>query len=221
MLRSDLCDFSDAYIAAKGTVTVERNNAAKTRNKKLIFKSNAPFRSCISKINNTFIDNAEDLDIAMPMYNLLEYSDNYSITSGSLRNYYRDGVNDNVCEKKAARIKINNNKTITGKSCECKTELIGSTPNNNKILGAEGVAPLRYLSNFWRSLDLRLINGETELYLPWSKECILSEISVTPAIAGNPPNRERQTTGATFQINNAKLYVPVFTLFINDNIKFV
>ena len=97
MLRSDLCDFSDAYIAVKGTVTVKRNNAAKTRNKKLIFKSNAPFRSCISKINNTFIDNAEDLGIAMPMYNLLEYSDNYSITSGSLRNYYRDGVNDNVC----------------------------------------------------------------------------------------------------------------------------
>ena len=100
MLRSDLCDDSDAYIAVKGTVTAESNNAAKTRNKKLIFKSNAPFRSCISKINNTFIGNAEDLDIAMPMYNLLEYSDNYSITSGSLRNYYRDGVNDNVCEKK-------------------------------------------------------------------------------------------------------------------------
>ena len=79
MLRPDLCDYSDAYIDVKGTVTVERNNAAKTRNKKLIFKSNAPFRSCISKINNTFIDNAEDLDIATPMYNLLEYSDNYSI----------------------------------------------------------------------------------------------------------------------------------------------
>ena len=118
-------------------------------------------------------------------------------------------------------IKINSNKTITGKSFEYKTELIGSTPNNNKILDAEVVVPLRYLSNFWWSLDLRLINGETELYLSWSKECIVSEISITPAIAGNLPTRERETTGATFQINNAKLYVPVFTLFVNDNIKFV
>ena len=99
-----------------------------------------------------------------------------------------------MCVKKnVARIKVNNNKTITGTSFECKTELIGSTPNNNKILGTEVVAPLRYLSNFWRSLDLRLINGETELYLSWSKECTLSEISITPAIAGNPPTRERQT----------------------------
>ena len=73
-LRSDLCDYSDAYIVVKGRITVQGDNHAKTRNKKLTFKNNASFRSCISKINNTFVDNAKDLDIVMPMYNLLEYS---------------------------------------------------------------------------------------------------------------------------------------------------
>ena len=76
MLKSDLCDYNDAYIAVNGTITVERNNVAKTRNKNLIFKNNTPFWSCKSKISNTFIGNAEDHDIVMPMYNLLEYSDN-------------------------------------------------------------------------------------------------------------------------------------------------
>ena len=71
MLIADLCNYSDAYIVVKGKITVEENNVGKTKNKKLIFKSNAPFRSCISKNNNTFIVNAEDLDISMSMYNLL------------------------------------------------------------------------------------------------------------------------------------------------------
>ena len=90
MLRSDLYDQSNACIILKGTVTVEGTNDANKRNKKLTFKNNAPFKSCISKINNTLIDNAEDLDIVMPTYNLLEYNDNYSMTSGILWNYYRD-----------------------------------------------------------------------------------------------------------------------------------
>ena len=74
MLRSDLCDYGDAYILVKRRVSVAGNNNANRRNKKLTFKNNAPFRSCITKINNTLIDNAEDLHIAMPMCNLLEYS---------------------------------------------------------------------------------------------------------------------------------------------------
>ena len=88
MLRSDLCDFSDAYIVVKGTITVTNpeNNA---HDKKLAYKDNAPFVSCISRINNTIIDNAEDLDVVMSMYNLLEYNKNYSKTTGSFRNYYR------------------------------------------------------------------------------------------------------------------------------------
>ena len=76
MLRSDLCDFSDAYIVVKGDITVTNPNNAK-RNKAVAFKNNAPFINCISKINGAKIDNAEDLDVVMPMYNLLEYSKNY------------------------------------------------------------------------------------------------------------------------------------------------
>ena len=78
MLRSDLFDYSDAYIVAKEKITISGINNANRINKKLTFKNNAPFISSISKINNTFIDNAEDLDIVMPVYHLLEYSDNYS-----------------------------------------------------------------------------------------------------------------------------------------------
>ena len=85
MLRSDLCDYSNVYIVVKGKITVEGDDDhKKKREKKLSFKNNAPSGSCISKINNTFICNAEDCDIVMPKYNLLEYSENYSMTSGSL-----------------------------------------------------------------------------------------------------------------------------------------
>ena len=80
MLKSDLCNYSDAYIVVKGRISVEGTNDANKRNKILTFKNNVSFRSCISKINNTFIDTAEDPDIVMPIYNLLEYSDNYSMT---------------------------------------------------------------------------------------------------------------------------------------------
>ena len=78
MLRSDLCDNSDAYVVVKGRISVRGNNNANRINKKLTFKKNTSSRSYISKINNTLVDNAEDLDIVMPMYNLLEYGDNYS-----------------------------------------------------------------------------------------------------------------------------------------------
>ena len=78
ILRSYLCDYSDTYIVVKGRISVTGNNAANRRNKKLTFKNNAPLRPCISKISNTFINNAEDLDIVMSMYNLLECSNEYS-----------------------------------------------------------------------------------------------------------------------------------------------
>ena len=83
MLRSDLCDFSDAYIVVKRAITVTDPANAKA-NKSVAFKNNAPFINCISEINGVQIDNAEDLDFAMPMYNLLEYSKNYRKTIGSL-----------------------------------------------------------------------------------------------------------------------------------------
>ena len=88
MLRSDLCDYSDAYIVAKGKIIVT-NPDNDAYDKKLALKNNVPFVSCISKINNTLINNAEDLHIVMPMHNLIEYSKNYRKTTGSLWNYYR------------------------------------------------------------------------------------------------------------------------------------
>ena len=90
MLRSCLCDYSDAYILIKGNISVNNTAAAaaaaaNNTNKKVIFNNCAPFTNCISKINNTQIDNTEYIDIVMLMYNLIEYSDNYSKTSVSLR----------------------------------------------------------------------------------------------------------------------------------------
>ena len=89
MLRSDLCDFSDAYIVVKGIIAVTNPDNAK-RNKSVAFENNALFINCISKINGIQTDSAEDLDVVMPMYNLLEYGKIYRKTTGSLWNYYRD-----------------------------------------------------------------------------------------------------------------------------------
>ena len=88
MLRSDLCDFSDADIVVKVTLTKAANrDFIDVRNRFLVFKNNAPFTNCISKIN-VLIDNAEDLDVVMPMYNLIEYSKNYKKTTG----YYNTSI---------------------------------------------------------------------------------------------------------------------------------
>ena len=94
MLRSDICDFSDAYIVVKGTITLAKTNGrgiTDIRNRLLSFKCNARFTNRISKINNALIDNAEDLDVVMPIYSLLKYSKNYR---KSLWNYYRDEPNN-------------------------------------------------------------------------------------------------------------------------------
>ena len=132
---------------------------------------------------------AEDLDIVMPMYNLLEYGDNYSITKGSLWNYYRDEVSDNANENNennADNYRINN-KTITSKSFKYKTKIMGNTPtDNDNTTDAEVIVPLKYLSNIWRSFDLPLINCEIELDVKWTKNCVISEIYKTPEVPVNP-----------------------------------
>ena len=94
ILRSDLCDYNDAYIVVKGTISVKGQNNTYRKNKDFVLKNNASFIGCISKINDVLIENAEDLDILLPMYNLLEYSKNYSKTPGFLWNYYRDELID-------------------------------------------------------------------------------------------------------------------------------
>ena len=140
----------------------------------------------------------------MSMYNLLEYSDNFSVTSGSLWNYYRDQVSNYANEFYDNNNIINNNKTTTSTFFKYKTRTIKNTSNNNSRLNAEVVVPLKYLINFWRSLDLLLINSEMELDLTWSKFCVISEVSRTFREAD--PNADpvvyemaKATTGATFE----------------------
>ena len=121
MLRSDLCDFSDAYIDVKGEVTVTGGSNNSRKNRPLAFKNNAPFTNCISKANHVLIDNAEDLDVVMPMYNLMEYSKNYRKTTGAW-NYYRDELSDEANSNN----NLNKN-VISSESFKYKTSITGST----------------------------------------------------------------------------------------------
>ena len=110
---------------------------ANKRNKNLAFKSNATFIVCISKINGVKIDDAEDLDVVMPMYNFLEYSKNHRKTTGSLWNYYRDEPSNPL--------------SLNSESFKYKTSIVGKTPeNNDSLANAKVVVPLKHLSNFWR-----------------------------------------------------------------------
>ena len=149
MLRSNLCDYADSNIFVKGTITITgagdaaaAARQADEKDKEATFKNCAPFTKCISRINNTDIDNAHDIDIVMPMYNLIEYSDNYSKTSGSLWKYYKDDPNDNIANSESFKSKVK----ITRK-----------TPNNGNTKDVEIIVPLKYLSNFWRTLEMFLI----------------------------------------------------------------
>ena len=129
----------------------------------------------------------------MPMYNLIEYSDNYSDTLGSLWQYKRDEIINNA--------DVNNDDNAP--SFKQKASLIGNTEANGTKNGVKIAVPLKYLSNFWRSLEMPLINCKVELSLKWYENCILSS-------AG---------TAATFTITDTKLYVSVFTLKTEDNTK--
>ena len=206
MLKSSLCDYSDAYILVKGTISVNNtavaDAAANNTNKKVIFENYAPFTNCISEINNTQVDNAKDIDIVMPMYNLIEYSDNYAKTTGSLWQYCKDipARNDNNEIVVFAR----NNLTY---SFNFKVEFTGQTGNNG-TKDVEIMVPLKYLSNSWRTLEMPLINCEVNLILTWSSTCVL--------VATNAVNQN-----ATFAITNTKLYVPVVTLSTQENTKFL
>ena len=165
MLRSNLCDYADAYILVKGTITItgagndDATKQADERDKGVTFKNCAPFTKCINRINNTEIDNAKDIHILMPMYNLNGYSDNYSKVSGSLWKYYKDDPNNNITRSKSFKYKVK----ITGK-----------TPADRNTKDVEIIVPLKYLSNFWRTLEMPLINCEMTLVLTWSKDCVIT-----------------------------------------------
>ena len=173
MSRSDLCDFSDAYIVVKGNITVTKktftaddidapNNTAanviatNTANnnafgdKKLVFKNNAPFINCISKINGVKIDYAKDLDVIMPMYNLLGYSKNYKKTTGNLWNYYRDQPSSTIHDSNITHSILNSESFDYKASCMEN----GVTHDNLTKNDVKAVVPLKHLSNFWRHLDI-------------------------------------------------------------------
>ena len=166
MLRSDLCDYKDAYIAVTGIIDSLAATAIEdaTAEKDVLFKSDTPLRSCIWKINRTLIFNTEDFQIAMPIYDLLEYTQHYSTTSGSLRNYHRDKIYDA------------DGNAWDSKSLSYKTKIVGNTPERTwnegdasqppvPTLNVEVTFPLKCLSDFWGSLDLPLINHKIELDL--------------------------------------------------------
>ena len=165
MLKSNLCDYADAYIFVKGRITISGAGDDATarqldeRNKGVTFKNCAPFTKCITRTNNTDTNNAQDIDIVMPMYNLIEYSDNSSTTSGSLWQYYKDDPNDNLANSKSFKYKV---------------KIMGKTPQDGNTEDVEILVPLKYLSNFWRTLEMSLINCEVELILTWSKNCVIS-----------------------------------------------
>ena len=116
------------------------------------------------------IENAEDLDIVMPMYNLLEYSQNYRKTTGSLFNYYRDELSDDADDNNSPNIKV-----INSKSFKYKSGITG-TASNDGTKDVEIAVPLKYLGNFWRNLDISLINCEISLILTWDKNCVTTSL---------------------------------------------
>ena len=224
MLRSDLCDYSETYVWVKGNVTANANDYNENAERKFAFQNNALFLSCISKINSKLVENAEDLDAAMPMYNLLEYSKNYEKTSGSLFNYYRDEVDDPNVHigdgDERIDISMRDSKSFDYKS-SLNNKLPASINNIHTRNDVELAIPLKYLGNFWRILNILLINCEVSLNLSWTDKCILvnryhrNKPNPQPNPAVNAINSPSE---AKFKITDCKLYVPVVTLSIeNEN----
>ena len=156
------------------------------------------------------VETAENLDIIMPMYNLLEYSDNYADSSGSLYQFKRDEslMNDSG--------NLNNVALDNSTSFKYKARLLGKATdadgNKRSLKNTKIVVPLKYLSNFYRSLEMPLINCKILLELNWNNNCVMYGAD-TCAGGNNVNNRD-----ATFKITRTKLYVPVVTLSTKDNI---
>ena len=228
MLRSDLCDYADVYILVNGIITVtanaSANNITDKKNRKLILKNNTPFFSCINRINSKLIEDADDLDIVIPMYNLLEYSKNYRKTIGSLYNYYRDELANDNNNNFANRNVVNSNvfkykNKIIGNTYNVDAAAAGCDANKNGTQELEIAILLKYLGNFWRALNISLISCEVSLELKWNKNCIMTSLKERQVDAGPPVVRDGAPTGASLAINDCKLHIPVVTLSKDDEIK--
>ena len=228
MLRSDLCDYADAYILVNGTITVtaaaDANNIRDKKNRKLILKNNAPFVSCITRINGELIEDADNLGIVMPMYNSLQYSKNYRKTIGSLYNYYRDELTNDNNNNFANRNVVNSNafkykNKIIGNTYNVDAAAAGYDANKYGTQEVEIAIPLKYLGNFWRALNIPLISCEVSLELKWNKNCVITSLKERQVDAGPPVVRDGAPIGASLAINDCKLYIPVVTLSKDDEIK--
>ena len=195
VLKPNLCDYAEAYILIDGTVRA----AAADANTRLALKNCAPFTKCNLEINDEHVDTAENLDITMPMYDLIAYSDNYQDSSATLYQYKRDEPPE---DDAVADLTADNSSSL-----KYKISLLGNpvVANNIARINVKIVAPLKYLSNFLRSLEMPLFNCKIKLNLTWKKECVLSTDD------GN----------AVFIINDTKMYVPVVTLSKEDNKDFI
>ena len=215
MLRSDLCDHADVYVLIDGTIRVAGNAPRDRQNRPVILKNNAPFISCITRINGELIEDADDLDVVIPMYNLSEYSKNYRKTIGSLYNYYRYELDDDA----DLNNHLNNN-VVSSSAFQYKSKLLGNIPNVNStndptVAGGARpvnpdynanesgitkvilVVPLKYLGNFWRALNIPLISCEVSLELKWDKNCVITSNQVGQNLDGGNTGAP---TGATFAI---------------------
>ena len=159
VIEPNLCDYSDAYILVTENI---QNKAAYSV---VAFKNCAPFCTCDITINDKHIEKAEDLDIVMPMYNLLEYSDDYQNSTGSLFQFKRDERSDD-----------NANVGNATTSLVYKSKLISGTDDNN-VNNVKLVVPLKYVSNFFRSLEMPLVNCKIDLELTWHKDCMISSVN--------------------------------------------
>ena len=168
VLRPNLCDYAEAYILVDGTIRA--TNAVNATG--LALKNCAPFTKCNLEINDEHVDTAENLDIVMPMYNLIEYSDNYQDSSATLYQYKRDEPPE---ADAVADLTANNSDSLKYqiKLLGNVTEVAGDAAGLRR-LNVKVVVPLKYLTNFFRSLEMPLINCKIKLNLTWKKECVLS-----------------------------------------------
>ena len=195
VLKPNLCDYAEAYILIDGTIRA----AAADANTRLVLKNCAPFTKCNLEINDEHLDTAENLDITMPMYNLIEHSDNYQDSSATL---YQDKRDEPPEDDAVADLTADNSSSF-----KYKVSLLGNPVLDGNITkrSVKVVVQIKYLSNFFRSLEMPLINCKIKLNLTWKNECVLSTDD------GN----------AVFIINDTKLYVPVVTLSKEDNKYFI
>ena len=216
-MESSLCDYSDAYNLVTRNITITRTIAVPagypacsqsqrkqplTAAAQVAFKNYAPFKDCRTEINDTFVSYVDLINIAMSMCNLIEYSDNYSDFSESLCGFKRDDV-------------VNNADVTNDGMLLHKANLIAGTEVDGTKTGVKITVPPKYLSNFWTSLKMPLINCKVDLSLKWIENCVLT----TAEIGANT-----DATGAdsaTLKIIDANIYVPVVTLSVEGNVKLV